>query len=193
MPRGLTADQLAANAQKVRAIAYFFEILTPTPIRAWTGVGVTAVLGAVWQGVGEIGVITGLQGARDTSSTPITISLNGIPAQNIAPGAIANTRAQRYQGRELNVYLGFLDLSTGYPLGDPTGVWAGFADVLTFQLGSTVSCSLSTENLASRLRLANGVRMTSASQAQRLGNPATPDLFFEPTTSTMGVARQILA
>lgn len=192
MPRGLTDAQIALLGSRVRAVYYAIEVLTATPIRIWTGAGTVTLLGNTWSGVGDFGVVQGLETTRDLATRQITVGLSGIPAQNVAPGVIASTRAVRYQGAGLNVYFGFADTETFAPLADPTVIWSGYADVMTFRIGSTISCSLTGEHLSSRLRRTNGLRMTTESQNARLGNPTPRDLFFEPGTLIMGQPRQLL-
>lgn len=193
MPRGLTDDQKALLSQREKGLAYFFELMLTTPLRAWTGRGTVTVGGFNWVGVGEYGAVQGLDTSQQLTAKSISVALNDLPGAQITSGAVAATRAERYQGKGLNIYLGFCDTVTGAPLGDLTAVWSGWADVMSFELGENLTASLTGEHFTSRLRRANGLRMTSESHNQRiayLGN--AKDLFFEPQNRLMGKARPVL-
>lgn len=193
MPRGLTAEQKTLLAARVRRPAYFVKLeLDSETLRLWNGDGDATVLEATWRGVGEFGVIQGIESNRSLRAESVSMALGGVPAQYITGGAIAAARSERIQGRPLTIYLGFCDLDTGAPLHDPTVIWSGFADVLGFQLGETVTASLDAEHFSSHLRRSNGARMTTESHNQRLDYPDPPDLFFEPQDRTAGVAKPVV-
>lgn len=192
MPRGLTVAQKAILATRLRRPAYFVKLdLAAGAIRAWNGVGDVTLLSQVWKGVGEYGIIQGIEHDRGLKASNITLGLAGLPGSAIAGGAIAATRGVRYQGRPLTVYFGFCHVDTDAPLADPVAIWSGFADVMTFQLGSTISVSLTGEHLSSLLRKTNGLRMTTESHNTRLGNPSPRDLFFEAQDRLMGQPRPV--
>ena len=193
MARGLTAAQKALLATRVRAPAYFVDlVLTSGTVRVWNGVGDTTVLGNTYKGVGEHGIIDGIEQDRSLKSTSVTLALVGVPGTYITSGVIAATRAVRYQGAALTIYLGFCNVDTGIPLADPTAIWTGFADVMTFSLGATISCSLTAEHFTSHLTRTNGLTMTTVNHNKRLGSPSPQDLFFEGTNRLMNVARPVL-
>lgn len=190
MARGLTAAQQAILATRVFAPAYFVDLaLTGGTIRVWNGKGNTTVLGNTYLGVGEHGIIDGLEQDRALKSHSITLALVGVPGASITSGIIASTRGVRYQGSPITIYLGFCDVNTGVPLADPTAIWAGFADVMTFQLGQNITCSLTAEHFTSHLTRINGLTMTTVSHNARLGNPSPQDLFFEGSSRLMGLPR----
>ena len=194
MPRGLSSAQITAISQRVAAIAYFVELDVSTPVYVWSGYGPISALGQTWQGVGETGIISGVQSDQTLKSQSISVSLVGLPADLVPGGVIAATRAVRYQGKSLTVYFGVLDTVTGALIDNPVAVWTGFADVLSFQRGSSVTVTLTGEHLSSRTRLANGLRMTTASHNNRLGltGSSSLDLFFEPQTGIMGLAQPLI-
>lgn len=193
MARGLTAGQKAQLALRVRAPAYFVELaLSGGTIRVWNGKGSTTVLSNSWQGVGEHGIIEGIEQDRSLKSTSLTLALVGVPGTYITSGIVASTRGVRYQGSAITVYLGFCDTDTGIPLADPTAIWTGFADVMTFSLGQSITCSLTAEHFTSHLARTNGLTMTTESHNIRLGNPSPQDLFFEATNRLMNVARPVV-
>lgn len=187
MPRGMTAAQLAAAKSSVAMpVAFVFVDVPPAPVRLWDGVGTATVLGQTWQGVGEFGMISGLESSRELRGTEVSLTLHGIPSDTISGGIVAGAQGVAYQGREVTIWEGFADPETGVPLADPVEAWSGFADVITYQIGETVSATLRAEPLTYALRATNGFRMTVDSHNQLIGRPATVDLFFEPATRLMG-------
>jgi hypothetical protein len=192
MPRGLSGaakDQLKARERRP---AYFVALaLASGTVRAWNGAGSIVALGQTWAGVGEYGVIQGLESDRALRARSISIGINGVPGDAISGGSIAQARAERYQWRPLTVYLGFLELNREAILVPPVVVWSGYADVMAFRLGSSISVSLTAEHLTSALRFPNGLRATTESHNTRLGNPVPRDLFFEATDRLMGAPRPL--
>lgn len=189
MSRGLTAAQLTQLANRVKSPAYFVTLALSPVVYVWSGKGDTTVLGQTFKGVGEHGIIQGIESDRTLKQQQISLSLAGVPATYIAAGVIAATRAVRYQGKALTVYLGFCNTDTGVPLADPTAIWSGFADVMTFQLGQTITCTLTGEHYSSLLRRPNGFTMTTVSHQQRVG---ATDTFFDPQSLLSGAPKPLL-
>jgi hypothetical protein len=92
----------------------------------------------------------------------------------------------------VDVYYGIFDVDTDALIGPLVPVWGGYCDAMTFGYGETFSAVLPAERYDSFMRRSNGARMTTASHNQRLGNPATPDLFFEAQSRLMGAAKAAL-
>lgn len=193
MPRGLTTTQKAALAQRVRGVAYFVELGLTTPVRAWSGLGTITTLGHSWLGLGELGVINGMESDLALKAQQISLGIVGLPRDALEPGVLEATRSERYQGKPLKIYFGVTNPDTGALLDDPVAVWVGQADVLGFRRGASISCTLTGEHISSRLRLANGARMTTQSHNARLGNTPPTDLFFEPQTRLAGVAKAVVS
>jgi hypothetical protein len=192
MPRGLSATQKTALQSRIRAACYFVELSITAPVRVWTGLGTITALGNSWIGLGELGVISGMESDLALKAQSISVSLVGIPGDAITPGMVASTRGERYQGAPLKVYFGMTNPDTGVLLDAPIAVWSGLADVLSFRRGATITCTLTGEHVSSRLRQSNGARMTTQSHNERLGNATATDLFFEPQTRFSGVPRAII-
>jgi hypothetical protein len=192
MPRGLSGAAKEQLRARERRPAYFVALaLTSGTVRAWNGAGNIVALGQTWVGVGEYGVIQGLESDRTLRARAISIGLNGVPGDAISGGSIAQARAERYQWRPLTIYLGFLQLERDAILVEPVAIWAGYADVMAFRLGSSISVSLTGEHLTGLLRFTNGYRATTESHNERLGNPSPRDLFFEAADRLMGAPRPL--
>lgn len=187
MPRGLTTAQNALIKSRVFGAAMFAELLDTAPLRIWTGVGNLTIGANTWGGVGEFGIIDGLESSTELRGSQLSVGLQGLSADALAPGVIASTRTKSYQYLELNVYLGlFNDGDYTSVVGGLIPVWTGSADVLSFRAGTEVSATLSGEHLTSKLRTPNGLRATTQSHIQRLGGVI--DYFYEPQNRLMGRA-----
>ncbi len=188
MPRGLSEAYKVALASRAKGIVYCVELMTATPVRVWTGVGSLTTLGQTWLGLGEFGVISGVQSDMSLRAQSISFSIVGLPNDAITAGLIAGTRGERYQGLDLTVYLGITNADTGALVGDPVAVWTGLADVLSFRRGESVSATLTGEHLSSRMRRAPGFRMTTASHNARLSGVPS-DTFFDAADRLMGIPK----
>lgn len=192
MSRGLTGTLKGHLAAESTFPVWFVHIAMPTPSRSWTGVGVTSQLGQSWYGVGEHGMIQGLQSSREMQAHSINLALVGIPASLVSPSILQQTRSQRYQGQAVNIYISAADLATGVPLVSPELIWSGSADVMTFQYGRTISVGLSAEHMSSQLSRANGLKMTTESHNRRLGSPIARDIFFDAQSRLAGRPRPLV-
>lgn len=190
MPRGLTSEQKTRLAARARALAYLVELeLDGETVRVWDGTGDLNALDETWKGLGQFGILDGLESDRALKGQTLSLSLHGIPGSAISGTIMEKTRSTNYQNRPLTVYLLFLDVETQQPVDEPTVVWVGLADTISFRLGSTISVSLSAEHFSSRARRSNGNRMTTESHNARLGNPDPRDLLFDPQNRLLGKAK----
>lgn len=193
MPRGLSVAEKDQCAARRKAPAFFVSLEMPfETTRIWDGVGAAYTSAGLWYGVGEIGSIQGLETNSALEGQSIALGLNGLPASALNPGIIAETRGTRYQGRPLRILMSFANPDTGAILFEPRVIWRGFADVMAISIGDTVSFTLTGDHFTSHLRRTNGLRMTTESHAQRLGNPNPRDLFFEPQSRLMGRAASLI-
>lgn len=186
------AQETALQARVVR-LHHFVRLDLPGEIvNVWDGLGSLVASGETWSGVGEVGIIDGVETDDGSRATNVSLSLVGIPSANLAPGAIEATRGIRYRGRPADISLGIFDLTSGLLIDGLIPLWGGFCDVMSFSFGDTFSATLSAERYDSIMRRTNGARLTTASHNQRLGNPAPADLFFEAQERLMGAARPSL-
>lgn len=196
MPRGLTTNQKAAIAARVSSLSYFVHLDLASPaadIRVWNGVGPLTIGADTWSGVGELGVIDGIAGDRTLKAQQITLALVGVPGDSLSTGVIAETRSVRYQGRPLNIYLGIMHPDTGALIDSLVPIWAGFADVLSFSLGSSSTVALTGSHFDTHMRRTNGFNMSTVSHNARFGLPDNTDLFFEANDRLMGTPKAVLS
>lgn len=197
MPRGLSNTFKTYLAGGIIDPVYFVSLDITSPIYVWNGKGTVSLPDANgitrnWTGVGDCGVISGIEHDRTLRSTEVTLGLIGIPGNLVSSSVLASTRSIRYQGKALDIYMSGIDATTGLVVDNPNIIWSGYADVISFSLGSEVQISLTAEHRTSHLRRSNGLKMTTESHNARLGFPATKDLFFEPQDRLGNVPRPLL-
>jgi hypothetical protein len=189
MPRGLTTTQLATVSGRVFRPAMFVHVdIIGNPLRVWDGVGDVVVLGNTWKGVGQLGAIEGISNERGLTSNAITVGLHGL--SSAIPGLVdflAQCRAAQLQGVTLKVYMCMTQTETDVPLTDPWVMWSGVCDVLSYQIGDSVTVSLSGEHYSSFLRRINGLRQSHESHVARLG--FSGDIFYRFLTRLAGKAK----
>ena len=193
MSRGLTTALIGLLSATEVWPVWFVNIDMPTtPSYSWTGVGTTSQLGQSWSGVGEHGFVSGIQSSKEIRSYEVTMGIVGIPANLITPSILQKSRSQQYQGRAVNIYLTGCNLATGVPALPPELIWSGFADIMTFRYGQTISVAMTAESLSTQLSRTNGLKMTTENHNKRLGSPSPRDLFFDSQSRLAGVPRPLL-
>lgn len=96
----------------------------------WLGFGpLRTADGQVWEGTGGIGEVDGLTFAIGTAAPQTTFKLSGVDARVIA---LAQQQSDRVKGREVRVYVQFLDENLAL-LDDPFEIWWGTLDVMTYE------------------------------------------------------------
>jgi hypothetical protein len=157
VPRGLTAAQKATLKQKAQRPAMFVWLdIAGDPIRAWDGVGDVITGGATWDGVGQLGMVEGIGTERGMRSQGISVGIHGLPSSMpTVPSIIRKTRNVSYQGSPMYVYMCNTAVETDIPLSDPWLMWRGVADVMSYQIGESISLSLSGEHYSSHAARVN--------------------------------------
>lgn len=96
--------------------------------------------GASYLGVGRLGSISAIQEGPEMKSYGISMQLSGIPLSYMQ-----EMRAERFQDRACRIWLGFLD-SGHRPIGMPVQMFGGRMDVVTFEIGETITATLTAES-----------------------------------------------
>lgn len=107
------------GGQTVR-MALLLEFLLGTPFRIWLGYGnIITSDGKTWQGFGDVGTIQGLEQAINGAAPQASFTLSGVTPEIVT--ALTDTWQQvRY--RQMNVYLQFVDASSGALLDGPAAI-----------------------------------------------------------------------
>jgi hypothetical protein len=96
--------------------------------------------GQTYLGVGRLGSISPIQEGPEMKSYGISLQLSGIPITYMQ-----EMRAERYQDRACRIWLGLLDMGHK-AVGAPVQLFGGRMDVITFDVGQTITATLTAES-----------------------------------------------
>lgn len=136
------ATQAAAEQPTVWPVLFVQMDFASQTSRVWSGVGPIDWDGHTWQGMGELGEITGIEETATVRAAGIGFRLSGLGPSLLEKAMIGKSE---YRRRPVKVWLGFSD-ATGVPLAPPTLVWSGQMDVMTITAGETLTIDLTAEN-----------------------------------------------
>jgi hypothetical protein len=97
--------------------------------------------GNEYLGVGRLGSISAIQEGPEMKSYGISLQLSGIPLDYME-----EMRAERFQDRACRVWVGFLDPQSHQPIATPVQMFGGRMDVVTFEIGQTITATLTAES-----------------------------------------------
>lgn len=124
MTRALTSAVAAAITQPSVGLVLFVEMLFDSgTLRVCSAGYPLSWNGQTWQGVGALGTIEEVREGESGEVTGLAFTLSGVPSTHLALAL-----EEKYQGRVVNVYVGFLDLPTHAILADPVLEWSGRID-----------------------------------------------------------------
>jgi len=178
MSRDIAAATLTAITGEVVTRAVAVEItFDSAPVRATSAPFTITLDGDDYLGVGELGTISGIDETGEIQSTQITLSLTGIPRDQID-----TVMAEPTQNRAVVVYEVALNPSTMAVIGDPIAVFRGRIDTIDITLGDTATVALTVTNrLADWERPANSLYSDEEQQRRHTG-----DLAFEYAAALEG-------
>lgn len=104
MPTGLDD---ALSASKVYPLIFVFLDWPSGPVRVWNGNADITWNGFTWLGMSSFGGISDISESSDGSANGITLTLSGVPSENISD-ALANDA----QGRSAQIYFGVVSTDT---------------------------------------------------------------------------------
>lgn len=99
-------------------VSFFFASKT---MRVWSGSSRTRIDGEIWEPLGVLGSISGLDTPRDGSSEPVVFKLSGVDAGVIA---LAVGERSEVPGKPVSVSMRIFD-NTWQPVGSMLPVWHG--------------------------------------------------------------------
>lgn len=142
MSRGLSANNITAVTSNTTAPVLFAELdFASGFVRCHSGIGTISWGGYDWLGVGTFGIVSAVEDSSDLQRKTMTYTLNGIPTE-----MISLVLSQQYQGRTANLYLGFIDRTTGIFTDTPFIIDKGKMDISTIEEGATLSVTVSAES-----------------------------------------------
>lgn len=162
MARSLTAGmESAVQADTIRPIMLAKISTEGGDVLAWSGIGDITWNGDVYSGTGTLGGVSTVQETADLQANGITFSLSGVPS-----ALISTALGQMRQGRNAQLWLGALDLTTGALIADPYELFTGFTDVPSIdEGGETSTISITAENRLIDLERPKSRRYTAEDQA----------------------------
>jgi hypothetical protein len=140
-------------------------LLDSTPLRFWTGYGTRTINGDVYNGIGGLLSISGIEEVTDLSAKSATVTLNGIESTALS---VAFTEPVQY--RTCNIYFGLRDTGTADQI---FGGQVNTVDIADD--GETGTIQLSIDSIYITLDRVRPRRYTSESQKSRYST----DTFFD--------------
>ncbi len=111
-------------------------------------------------GVGDLGAISKVQEGKDIQARGVNLDLSGIP-----PELVSIALNEQYQGRPLQVWLGFLDSSHTLII-DPVLLGKWKMDTMDMSVGKTATISVKAESRLSNWNRPRSKRYTNEEQQE---------------------------
>lgn len=120
--------------------------------------------GDTFYGIGDLGAISIIQEGSDLQARGIELTLSGIP-----PGLIAIALNEDYQGRDCDVWLGFLASSHEHSslIADPIQLGPWVMDTMDIEIGKTARITVRAESRLIRWDKPHSARYTNEEQQER--------------------------
>lgn len=143
MSRGLDVDSLAEAQASINAPINLVKLeLDSGNILVHSRLGDIVFDGATYTGIGQLGIIEGIEENSELSRSAVRLTLTGIEA-----ALVSVVLGEYYQGRRATIYSGFVDVESGALIGTPAMMFRGKVDTAPIKLtGATASITLSVEN-----------------------------------------------
>jgi len=143
MSRGLTAGAISASqANNVGVLVLVEMLLDSGAVRVCNAAQDFSWNGYTWQALGQLGRVQPVRESEGGQVTGLQFELSSIPST-----LLASALTENYQGRVVNVYIGFLALPQHQVITSPVIEWSGTLDVMTVQDdGQTGSIIITAEN-----------------------------------------------
>lgn len=136
----------------------------PTPIYLNnTGQNITHD-GNVYQGIGSLGSISGVEEGLELQEYSATLSLSGIPTESVSSAFSDISFANGYTNRPAYIYIGFLD-DDYQIIDDPILIFSGQMDSANIEIGETVTIQLVVQSRLVNWEIPRGGRFNKETQA----------------------------
>lgn len=141
MSRGLSvAQQAAVAASVVRPVMFVRMDFLAQPVLVHTSIGDLVTLGETYKGVGNLGSIAPIKEGTLPRSYGAQFTISGVD-----PALVATVQTEHYRGRDIRVYVGFLD-SDHKVIGTPIQEWRGRMDYCDISIGASAAITLNAES-----------------------------------------------
>ena len=163
--------QSALSAQPYTAARFVTLTLPGYTFRAWTGIGSKTLNGNVYVGAGSLGDISPISDRSDLSAQKIQMTLTGLD-----PSLHADVVNYLHQGAPVEIIEAQMD-QDGNVVPNSYDILVGEVDVMSMELGETLSVIVQVDNLLSMMfRGPDGHRRTGIDQQTLFSNSGSPDL-----------------
>ncbi|WP_245584050.1 hypothetical protein [Rubritepida flocculans] len=167
----LTDQAAAAATAPVAAPVILCDLdFASGPFRVWTGLGQLSWAGHLFEGIGDLGVMSDVEETVELRAVRLTLSLSPVP-QAVIDIALSE---RSYRLRSARLWLALLDEAGGF-VADPFPLWAGIMDTMEVVDGAEPRVTLSCESRLVDLERAEVRRYTDADQQAEYPG----DRFFE--------------
>ena len=150
--------------------ALFVQVnMVSGPVYVWSGAGSITWNSITWTGVGQFGMVSGIEEGSDVYARGIVLMLSGID-----PTLLTDVMTEYAQGLPAIVYLGLFD-GSGSLIANPVCCWSGRTDQPTLTVGGdTATLSIACESRLVEMNVSVERRYTT--EDQQLDHPG--DLGF---------------
>lgn len=126
-------ESLAGRKPKAANLVLFDFV--GEPVRLWTGNGRLNAGGEVWDGIGQLGAISGLEQAINGEAPEASFILSGIDSQIMR---LARDEFEaKAKNRMVRVYVQFFRQDDDVPLDQPFPIWAGRMHAPLFNIAAS--------------------------------------------------------
>lgn len=155
-----STNQSTAEAAHLEHV-HFVALDVPSGyVRLHTRIGTVTWGGNSWLGVGKLGDISDIDEDAMLRPSGVTVTLTGVDSD-----LITSAMTEKYHGRAIAVYEGFLNTSTMALVADPEIKFSGLMDYMSITLGEgTGSISIQAEGELARWQRHNNSLYTHESQ-----------------------------
>lgn len=142
MSRGLSTEmQAVAAAEVVRPVLLVEAAFDSGNVNLWNGIGDLTYSSTTYIGAGNLLSVGAIEESSDLVANGAKVVLSGI-----GEPLISKARDEKYQGRQLDIYLGAMD-ENGSVISSPVKIFSGFMDVMVISdSGQSAEIAISVEN-----------------------------------------------
>jgi hypothetical protein len=183
---GYFANTVAAYlAGQTINVAWLVEFdFTSVTVRCWQGYGAINAGGYSWDGIGELGAISGLESAIGAIAPQVSFQLSGVSPTLITEAMSASSEVK---GRNVTVYIQFFDQAM-QPLDNPYAIFCGLMDVMKVKADgpATRTIELTAEGLFSRRGVPPWGYLSASSQRALYPGDAALDMMQQMQNISTG-------
>jgi len=162
MSRTLTSGVSTESQAEVIRPVYLVDLDFTTPVNVNSSPYSITWNSKTYAGVGNLGAIDPIEETTELAAKGVKLTLSGIPSS-----LISTALSEDYQGKDANIWLGFLNSSHAL-IADPVLIGGNYRiDTMNISMGETATIVLTAESHLADLRRPRVSRYTDAEQKER--------------------------